>query len=330
AQDLQPFELLDFVVFFSSISSVMGSPAQGSYAAANAFLDVFAHQLRAEGIKAISVNYGPWKESGMASQHNAGVTNRWQSAGIGSLSPEINLAMFGLDLKLMPPQVGLFSVDWSRFVSRAGQGGDHKFISGIIESDGKNNKKSNEENLLNTNKLETDLTGLAEQSIVNTSGIIDILARTPAMQRLNIVNNHICKRVGTILDISSDVCIDPELSLFDYGLNSLMAIELKELLEADLGHTLPATFAFDFPTVKGMSECLIETIEPLFNKELSQQTKQEANSLDDSKTERLTNKQDTTVSSKDSDSLLSEITNMNEANLEAAIDDELRDLLADL
>ncbi|MBF0228388.1 MAG: SDR family NAD(P)-dependent oxidoreductase [Desulfamplus sp.] len=326
---------LDFVVFFSSISSVMGSPAQGSYAAANAFLDGLAHQLRAEGIKAISINYGPWRESGMAFQHNSGVTDRWKSAGIEPLSPEINLAVFGLNLELLPPQIGLFSVDWSRFVSRAGQGGDTLFLSELLVSD--KECKADETNLAKKIHSQSfgESTKQAEsmrqaQSMKEAENMLDTLRRISSGQRHNWVGDHICKRVGTILDISPDVCIDPELSLFDYGLNSLMAIELKELLEADLEHTLPATFAFDFPTVKTMAESLLETVEPLLNKELSQQTNQEANSLDESKTQGLTNKPSNTLSSQDSDALFSEITNMNEANLEAAIDDELRELLGDI
>ncbi len=49
---------LDCFVMFSSVSSIFGNPAQGNYAAANAFLDSLAHHRRALGMPALTVNWG--------------------------------------------------------------------------------------------------------------------------------------------------------------------------------------------------------------------------------------------------------------------------------
>ena len=56
---------LDVVVFFSSAASVLGSPGQASYMAANSFLDSYSYYLQSQGVSAMSINWGPWDNTGM-------------------------------------------------------------------------------------------------------------------------------------------------------------------------------------------------------------------------------------------------------------------------
>ncbi|MBJ8192583.1 KR domain-containing protein, partial [Bacillus cereus] len=59
---------IDFFILFSSVASVFGSPGQGAYATGNAFLDSLAHYRLSRGLPALSINWGPWSEVGMAAR----------------------------------------------------------------------------------------------------------------------------------------------------------------------------------------------------------------------------------------------------------------------
>lgn len=57
---------LEWFCLFSSAAALVGSPGQGAYAAANSWLDAFAHWRRAQGLPATSIAWGAWAEIGRA------------------------------------------------------------------------------------------------------------------------------------------------------------------------------------------------------------------------------------------------------------------------
>ena len=59
---------LDFFIMLSSVSGVIGNRGQAAYAAANSFLDEFAHYRVSKGFPATSIDLGVVKEIGFVAE----------------------------------------------------------------------------------------------------------------------------------------------------------------------------------------------------------------------------------------------------------------------
>ncbi len=87
---------LDHFILFSSIASVIGSAGQSNYGAANAFLDALAYFRRQMHLPALSMNWGPWSQVGMASTR----TKYHAENGVQPLTPAKGAQLFSLACQL--------------------------------------------------------------------------------------------------------------------------------------------------------------------------------------------------------------------------------------
>jgi acyl carrier protein len=221
---------LDCFVMFSSAASLLGAPAQANYAAANAFLDALAQYRRARGLPALSINWGPWAEIGLAARPNR--ATRLSLRGVDSLSPAQGLEALDHLLRHDATQVGVLRLNlrqWQEFYPKVAEA---PLLSLLLTHDLQADRNDRENSALRTMLLE------AEPS-----------------RRLAILERHLQEQLGQVLRLSPSR-IDNRTPLSTLGLDSLMALELRNRLEASLGVTLSATLVWNYPTIGEMAPFL--------------------------------------------------------------------------
>ena len=108
---------------FSSLAGALGTPGQGNYAAANAFLDALAEQRRSEGLPATSIGWGLWgTDSGMTSQLGEAELARMARMGVAALTGEQGLALFDRALGADLPAPLALALDSAGLRSQAAAG----------------------------------------------------------------------------------------------------------------------------------------------------------------------------------------------------------------
>jgi Acyl carrier protein len=215
---------LDFFVLFSSAASVLGSPGQGNYAAANAFLDALAHYRRARGQTALSINWGPWAEVGLAAaQENRG--KRLAVMGIESLPPKQAAEVLGRLLAESAPQVAVMSFRLRTWRQMAPAAAGIPFFAELIAEAGVQEKSRKTESRLRSS----------------------LMAAEPSARR-SILEGHLCEQIAQVLRTSS-TRITRDTPFNTLGMDSLMGLELRNRLESSLGVSLQATLVWSHPTV---------------------------------------------------------------------------------
>ena len=197
---------LDCFVLFSSAAALFGSPGQSNYAAANAYLDALAHARRASGRVATSLNWGPFSQVGLAAQaENRG--DRLTMQGIASLDPARGMAAMARLLATSEAQVAVVPVDWRAFAGVA-------------------------QRLPMIQRMASELLPATEgRASTLDREALAALAPEEARQQLEAYLARILSRVLRVPAAK----IDPQRSLHELGIDSLMATELRNAVEADLG-----------------------------------------------------------------------------------------------
>ncbi|MEL6763233.1 MAG: type I polyketide synthase, partial [Cyanobacteria bacterium J06607_6] len=222
---------LEFFVLFSSAASLLGSPGQGSHVAANAFLDALAHYRQVLGLPSLSINWGAWSGVGAAAQRQA--DQQMQARGVDAIAPDQGIQIFSqLLAQSSETQVGVVPIRWSQFLS---QGWSDAFFERFQPS---------------------------TPVVQPTADWRDRLENLPPHQRLSFLTTALQQEVAKVLGRSAHQLPEPQLGFFDLGLDSLMAVELKNRLEGQLGTTVSSTIIFEHPTIAALAQHLAAVVLP--------------------------------------------------------------------
>jgi NAD(P)-dependent dehydrogenase (short-subunit alcohol dehydrogenase family)/acyl carrier protein len=227
---------LDFFILYSAAGLLLGAPGQGLYAAANAELDALAHYRRRMGLAAFSVAWGAWGGDGMAANLADRGNNTWQSRGLRWIEPERGFAALARLLVDGAAHGAVIPIDWRQFQARLSVGADRAFFAAL------------------TSQAPAAPAGGPSEARALPRRLLDL----PFGLRRQSLIAELRERVLELLALDSGRPVALRTPLKDLGLDSLMAVELRNTLVRAGGVTLPATLLFDHPTLDALAAYLVD------------------------------------------------------------------------
>jgi acyl transferase domain-containing protein/acyl carrier protein len=226
---------LDFFVLFSSAASVLGSPGQSNYAAANAYLDALAHYRRALGLPAVSVNWGPWKDLGMANSSES-LSERWRAFGVTAMPPAQALEVLRTVMAKGVSQALVLPVQWHEYLRYFYSGRPAPFFSELARNSEPQARTGNQS--------------------ASKSELLLRLERVAPHEASEAVFDYVREQVLKVMGLQPGQFISEREPLNELGLDSLMAVELKNALGVSVGRAFSAALLFQYPTIRALADYL--------------------------------------------------------------------------
>ena len=243
-------DALDFFVCFASVAGFLGSAGQANHAAANTFIDALAEMRRAEGRCAVSIDWGAWDVVGAAVRY--GVLTRAANIGVRSISPNDGRAILDAVFAGSSAQVAAVPIEWRTFLRTPSRA-----VSPLFARVAPRTTVAADRAVSAARPTARDLAPERDGAALVTELTAAVAARRPSILR-----TFLRARVARTLGLAAGTTVDDRAPLRDVGLDSLLAIELRNVLGAAIGRTLPATLLFDYPTIEDLSAYLLTTLFP--------------------------------------------------------------------
>ncbi|MEU9716855.1 type I polyketide synthase [Streptomyces sp. NPDC047976] len=212
---------LDFWVAYSSLASLLGSPGQAAYSAANAFLDDLVAHRRALALPATAIQWGAWAEVGKGQ----GMAER----GFAMISPTDGIDALRRILKAGYTRVAYSPIDLHQWLAPY----PDTAASALFTS-------------------HTRATGDEDTTILNA-----LHAAGGDAQRRALLNTHIADIVRGILNVP-DQHITPTTSMVMLGLDSLNAMRLRQQLQRSLHMAIDPAILWTKPTPAGITDWILQ------------------------------------------------------------------------
>jgi myxalamid-type polyketide synthase MxaE and MxaD len=255
---------LDLFVVFSSFFSFWGAAGMANYAAANAGLDALAQARRNRGQHALSIQWGAWANVGLHTLDSAARTLAdLERYGLRTFTAEEGRECFGPLLGFADPVVAVLPIDWATF-RQAGP--------------------------MRDSALFRDAPGAGENLSLLADGALERLREASPVERRTILERIVRETLGAVLRLPA-AQLDARRPFGSLGLDSLMALELRNRLEVALALRLPASLAWNYSTVEALTAHLEVLVapEPAVNGEATTTapTEQRPSASDDGDLSRL-------------------------------------------
>jgi acyl transferase domain-containing protein len=219
---------LDHFVLFSSVAAVWGSRGKAHYAAANRAVDALAALRRSSGLPALAVNWGGWA-GGQDAAHRFVLVSE-----LRPMPHAAALERLGAAMSAGSRQRVIAAADWRGVQAGYAPGGHRTLFAELV-----------------TAAPEAAAAVAGEGTALRAR----ILEAGGAAAR-GMLLDHVRGRVAEALGMKPSELHETDVGFFRLGMDSRTAVELRSRLEQDLGITLNATVAFEFPTVEALARYL--------------------------------------------------------------------------
>jgi polyketide synthase 12 len=229
---------LRLFVLLSSAAGVLGQVGQGSYAAANAFLDGLAAHRCAQGLPALSLALGPWEQDAARTNNlNRVDLARLARFGIRALSPKEGLGLIDAALRADRALVAPVRLALADLRVRARAGELPVLFRGLVR--------------VPAQALSPGTDPVLVRRLVGSSDA----------ERLRVTLQFVRAEAATVLGHGAAVSIDARRAFKEMGFDSLAAVELRNRLVVGTGLSLPVALLFEQPTPQLLAEHILDQLE---------------------------------------------------------------------